>query len=84
MAIRRPTSAFPTGRDGRAGPDAGRYAIVAGRKFLRRMGGNVDEEGGIWDADAVYSVSPDLRAGRHAIDVKRAAAGCAEQGIPTV
>lgn len=60
------------------------YALGNGAKFLRHIRTNIDEEGGIWHADAVYTVSPDLPEGVQVIDAETAAAECAVQGIPTV
>ncbi|MCT8328543.1 hypothetical protein [Albidovulum sediminis] len=60
------------------------YALGNGAKFLRHIRTNIDEEGGIWHADAVYTVSPDLPEGVQVIDAETAAAECADQGIPTV
>lgn len=60
------------------------YAFGDGAIFLCHIGTNVHEEGGIWHADAVYSVSPDLLIAARANARAMASAKYAEQGIPTV
>jgi len=39
---------------------------------------NAQEKGGVWSADAVYTISPSLPRGLRTID------DCAEKKIPTV
>ena len=70
-------------RDGAMPRPAG-HALGGGTKFLCHSVRNIDEEGGIWRADAVYSVSPALPKGMRTIDAEVTVADCAERGIPTV
>jgi hypothetical protein len=44
----------------------------------------VQEQGGVWTADAVYTISPALPRGLQTLDAEVVTAACAEQGIPTV
>ncbi|MFN0116363.1 MAG: hypothetical protein ACKVPY_16955 [Paracoccaceae bacterium] len=59
------------------------YALSRGFGFVRHLRTNVAEKGGIWTADAVYTISPGLPGGVAAIDAEVAVADCEEQGIPT-
>jgi hypothetical protein len=63
---------------------AAQYTLIRGYGFARHVRTNVYEEGGVRVADAVYTVSPTLPRGLQTIDAEVTAAGCAEQGIPTV
>ena len=63
---------------------AAQYTLIRGYGFARHLRTNVQEEGGVWAADAVYTISPTLPAGNRTIDAEVAAAQCAENGIPTV
>ena len=54
-----------------------------GGGFLRHLRTNTDEEGGIWRADAVYSVSSALPKGLQTIDAEVTVEDCALRGIPT-
>lgn len=60
------------------------YALIRGFGFARHVRTNVQEEAGLWHADAVYTVSPALPRGVQTIDAEVVVADCAEQGIPTV
>ena len=60
------------------------YAVAHGFGFVRHVRTKVDQKGGVWTADAVYTISPGLPGGIASIDAEVAAADCAEQGIPTV
>ena len=60
------------------------YTLIRGWGFARHLRTNVDEEGGVWNADAVYTISPALPRGIRTIDAEVVAAACAEKGIPTV
>ncbi len=51
--------------------------------FLRHVRTNIDEKGGIWRADAVYTVSPTLPRGQMTIDAQVTVDQCAEDGVPT-
>ena len=63
---------------------AAQYALIRGYGFARHLRTNVDEESGIWTADAVYTISPSLPPGLRTIDAEVVVAACAENGIPTV
>lgn len=63
---------------------AAQYTLIRGFGFARHVRTSVEEEGGVWVADAVYTVSPALPRGLQTIDAEVAVADCAEQGIPTV
>ena len=59
------------------------YAVQKGFGFARHVRTDVNERGGIWRADAVYTISPGLPRGLKTIDAEVTVADCAEQGIPT-
>jgi hypothetical protein len=69
--------------DGYTACVAARHARDTGDGFLRHVRTNIDEKGGIWRADAVYTISPTLPRGRMTIDAQVTAAECAENGVPT-
>ena len=60
------------------------YALDRGFGFARHLRTNITEEGGVWSADAVYTISPTLPDGLAKIDAEVAAAACKESGIPMV
>lgn len=63
---------------------AAQYALIRGYGFARHVRTNVAIEGGIWRADAVYTISPSLPKGLRTIDAEVVTLNCREQGIPTV
>ncbi len=63
---------------------AAQYALIRGYGFARHVRTNVLEEGGLWRADAVYTISPALPQGLSTIDAEVTVSNCAETGIPTV
>ncbi len=63
---------------------AAQYTLFRGYAFARHLRTNVYEEGGVWSADAVYTISPTLPDGLAKIDAEVAVAACEESGIPTV
>ena len=63
---------------------AAQYALIRGYGFARHVRTNVYEEGGIWQGDAVYTISPALPDGVKTIDAEVTVASCQETGIPTV
>ena len=63
---------------------AAQYTLIRGYGFARHLRTNVDEKGGVWAADAVYTISPSLPRGLETIDAEVVVAACAENGIPTV
>jgi hypothetical protein len=63
---------------------AAQYALIRGFFFARHVRTSLAEEGGIWRADAVYTVSPDLPRGVRTIDAEVVVEDCRARGIPTV
>ncbi|SEM66671.1 hypothetical protein SAMN04488012_10749 [Palleronia salina] len=63
---------------------AAQYALIRGFGFARHIRTNVEEEGGVWRGDAVYTVSPALPPGARNIDAEVVVATCQQDGIPTV
>nr|WP_231592454.1 hypothetical protein [Pelagovum pacificum] len=63
---------------------AAQYTLIRGYGFARHVRTNVAEEGGIWRADAVYTISPALPEGLRTIDAEVTVADCANTGVPTV
>ena len=60
------------------------FAVSEGLGYARHLRTNIDEEAGVWRADAVYTVSPEQPRGLQTIDAKATVAECLELGIPTV
>ncbi|MFZ5750763.1 MAG: hypothetical protein ACOY5U_06815 [Pseudomonadota bacterium] len=60
------------------------YTVARGYGFARHVRTKVYEEGGVWRADAVYTISPALPKGIRTIDAEVTVADCLERGIPTV
>ena len=63
---------------------AAQYTLIRGYGFARHLRTNVTREGGLWRADAVYTISPALPRGLRTIDAEVTVLNCAESGIPTV
>tara|TARA_R110002049_G_scaffold23545_2_gene83283 strand:+ start:96286 stop:96660 length:375 start_codon:yes stop_codon:yes gene_type:complete len=63
---------------------AAQYTLIRGYGFARHVRTNVSQEGGIWRADAVYTISPSLPRGLKTIDAEVTVFECTERGIPTV
>jgi len=63
---------------------AAQYALIRGYGFARHVRTNVAHEGGIWRADAVYTISPALPDGLRKLDAEVVVANCRDNGIPTV
>lgn len=63
---------------------AAQYTLIRGYGFARHLRTNVSQKGGLWQADAVYTISPALPRGLKTIDAEVVAADCAENGIPMV
>ena len=67
---------------------AAQYALIRGYGFARHLRTTTQRtetnEGTLWQADAVYTVSPALPRGSRTIDAEVTVADCTEQGIPTV
>ncbi|PYE84148.1 hypothetical protein [Pseudoroseicyclus aestuarii] len=85
--------AFDVALRGAEGPEAviryaecaaAQYTLIRGYGFARHIRTQVAEEGGRWDADAVYTISPALPRGLRTIDAEVTVASCGQSGIPTV
>lgn len=63
---------------------AAQYTLIRGYPFARHVRTSITEEGGVWSADAVYTISPELPRGLQTLEAEVVAADCAEQGIPAV
>lgn len=63
---------------------AAQYTLIRGFGFARHVRTNVQEEGGIWAGDAVYTISAALPDGLQTIDAEVVVSECLEKGIPTV
>jgi hypothetical protein len=63
---------------------AAQYTLIRGFGFARHLRTNVYEEGGLWRADAIYTISPALPRGLKTIDAEVVSAACTENGIPMV
>jgi hypothetical protein len=63
---------------------AAQYALIRGYGFARHLRTSVNEEGGVWRGDAVYTISAALPRGLRTIDAEVTALACAETGIPMV
>ncbi|TFL20312.1 hypothetical protein DR046_02455 [Jannaschia formosa] len=63
---------------------AAQYALIRGFGFARHVRTSLAERGGVWSADAVYTVSPDLPRGVRTIDAEVVVEDCRNRGIPTI
>lgn len=63
---------------------AAQYTLIRGYGFARHVRTVAEEQGGIWRADAVYTISPALPPGLRTIDAEVTVADCGLNGIPTV
>ena len=63
---------------------AAQYALIRGAGFARHVRTSVDETGGIWRGDAVYTISAALPLGVRNIDAEVTVRDCAARGIPTI
>ena len=63
---------------------AAQYTLIRGYGFARHVRTTTNERAGIWSADAVYTISPDLPRGLRTIDAEVTVADCGVSGIPTV
>jgi len=63
---------------------AAQYALIRGYGFARHVRTNVSMKGGIWRADAVYTISPALPDGLRTIDAEVTVQNCGAERIPTV
>ena len=58
------------------------YADARGFGFVRHLRTQVNEDAGIWQGDAVYTMSPALPAGAKTIDAVAQADACLANAIP--
>ena len=63
---------------------AAQYALIRGFGFARHVRTNLAERDGIWQADAVYTVSSSLPRGPLTLDAEVVVDNCTQEGIPTV
>ncbi|WP_375690534.1 hypothetical protein [Pseudooceanicola sp. LIPI14-2-Ac024] len=63
---------------------AAQYTLIRGYGFARHLRTNVSREGGLWTADAVYTISAALPDGLRKLDAEVVVADCTERKIPTV
>lgn len=63
---------------------AAQYALIRGYGFARHLRTNVNEKGGVWSADAIYTISPSLPRGLRTIDAEVVVDACKASKIPTV
>lgn len=63
---------------------AAQYALIRGFGFARHVRTQISEESGLWQADAVYTISSAIPDGLARIDAEVTVDDCTEQGIPTV
>lgn len=63
---------------------AAQYTLIRGYGFARHIRTKVSEENGLWQADAVYLISPDLPKGANTLDAAAELESCRARGIPTV
>jgi hypothetical protein len=63
---------------------AAQYALIRGAGFARHVRTSVDESGGVWRGDAVYTISAALPLGMRNIDAEVTVRDCAARGIPTI
>lgn len=63
---------------------AAQYALIRGYGFARHLRTNIEQQGGVWRGDAIYTISAQLPRGMRTIDAEVVVAHCAENGIPTV
>lgn len=63
---------------------AAQYTLVRGFNFARHLRTNVSNEGGNWQADAIYTISPTIPRGVRTIEAQVTVDDCKERGIPTV
>ncbi len=61
---------------------AAQHALDRGAGFVRHVRTLVTQSSGIWEADAVYTVSAALPEGLRTIDAEVTVAACGRDGIP--
>lgn len=60
------------------------YALIRGYGFARHLRTTIAVRDGLWQGDAVYTVSAALPPGLRTLDAEVVADDCAASGIPTV
>ncbi len=64
---------------------AAQYTLIRGFGFARHVRTTTtNNQGGDWQGDAVYTISPSLPRGLKTIDAEVIVANCEDNGIPTV
>jgi hypothetical protein len=63
---------------------AAQYALIRGFGFARHVRTNVQQAGGVWRGDAVYTISAALPPGIRTIDAEVTVRDCGALGIPTI
>jgi len=59
------------------------FAVKNRAGFARNVRTLTDKEGGVWHADAVYSITSALPKGLQTIDAEVAVDDCSARGVPT-
>lgn len=60
------------------------FGMLDGLGYARHIRTNIEETGGLWTGDAVYTLSPELPEGVRVIAAQSFAESCEQKGIPTV
>lgn len=60
------------------------YADARGFEFARHIRTEIDEETGLWTADAFYTMSPSIPEGVNTLEAQVVVSKCNETGIPLV
>lgn len=63
---------------------AAQYTLIRGFGFARHLRTKTAEVSGLWQADAIYTISPAIPAGLRTIDAEVTVENCMNNGIPTV
>ena len=63
---------------------AARYTLIRGFGFARHLRTKTAEVSGLWQADAIYTISAAIPAGLRTIDAEVTVENCKSNGIPTV
>lgn len=63
---------------------AAQYTLIRGFGFARHLRTKTAEVSGLWQADAIYTISAAIPAGLRTIDAEITVENCRNNGIPTV
>ncbi|MEM8582077.1 MAG: hypothetical protein AAGF50_12850 [Pseudomonadota bacterium] len=63
---------------------AAQYALIRGFGYARHLRTTTDATSGLWQADAVYTISAERPAGLLVLNADDVVAGCRAEGVPTV